>query len=219
MMCGLSDYLDKIILGDFRDVLKNIPDDSIDMVITDPPYPKKYSYVWEPLFEESARVLKPRGNFISLCGHYQLPLVLSTGEKYLRYWWILWMKQSRLNRLIGKGVAVLGKPAVWFLKERRRDFRVYKFPIDTITSSLSEDKFAKEYHKWGQSVNWFAHYIGELTLPGEVVLDPMCGSGSSIIACKLLDRHFIGVDNDPHAVETTRQRLDSEVLHVVEMAC
>ena len=202
-----EDFVDKIICGDFRDVVGYIPDNVIDMVITDPPYPKKFSYLWRPLFEMSSRVLMSRGNFISLCGHYQLPDVLDVGREYLRFWWILWMKQTKLNRLIGKGVAVLGKPAVWFLKDRRRDFREYKFPIDTITSSLSEDKFAKKYHKWGQSVNWFAHYIEELTKPGEIVLDPMVGSGSSIIACKLLDRNFIGIDISNEHCETTMQRI------------
>ena len=198
----------KIICGDFRNVIKQIPDNSIDMVITDPPYPKKFSYLWKPLFEQSARVLKPRGNFISLCGHYQLPDVLDVGREYLRFWWILWMEQSRLNRLIGKGVTVLGKPAVWFLKERRRDFREYKFPFDTIKSDLSQDKNAKKFHKWGQSENWFAHYIGELTKEGEVVLDPMVGAGASVIACKNLNRNYIGIDISEEYCKITRERLN-----------
>jgi len=207
-MLRKKDCLNKVICGDFREIIKEIPDNVIDMVITDPPYPKKYSYLWEPLFQESARILKPRGNFISLCGHYQLPDVLDIGRQHLRFWWILWMKQTKLNRLIGTGVTVLGKPGVWFLKERRRDFKEYKFPFDTITSDLSEDKYAKEYHKWGQSVNWFAHYIGELTKPNEIVIDPMCGSGSSLIACKLLGRNFIGIEINEEHCETARKRLD-----------
>ena len=104
-------------------------------------------------------------------------------------------------------MAVLGKPAVWFLKERRRDFREYKFPFDTIKSDLSQDKNAKKFHKWGQSENWFAHYIGELTKEGEVVLDPMVGAGASVIACKNLNRNYIGVDISEEYCKITRERL------------
>jgi len=198
----------RLIHGDFREAIKQIPDNSIDMVITDPPYPKEFMYLWRPLFEQSARILKPRGNFISLCGHYQLPEVLDIGREYLRFWWVLWMEQSKLNRLIGKGVAVLGKPAVWFLKERRRDFREYKFPFDTIKSNLSQDKDAKKLHKWGQAENWFAHYIGELTKEDEIVLDPMVGSGTTAIACLELKRKFIVIEKEKEYYDIAKERID-----------
>ena len=198
--------MNEIICGDFRKILQSIPSDSVDMVITDPPYSKKFMYLWDPLFSESSRILKSRGNFISLCGHYQLPEILDIGRKYLRFWWILWMKQSKINRLIGKGVTVLGKPAVWFLKDRRRDFREYRFPFDTISSS-TDDNYAKKYHEWGQSVNWFAHYIEELTKPGELVIDPMIGAGSVAVACKILNRNYIGIDVSEKYCNIAQQRI------------
>lgn len=196
-----------LICGDFRNIMPLIEDDSIDMIITDPPYKREYMHLWEPLFKESARVLKPQGNFISLCGHWQVPEVLNIGREYLRFWWILWMKQTKINRLIGKGVAVLGKPAVWFLKEKRRPLQEYGYPFDTISASLEEDRFAKEFHEWGQSVNWFAHYIGELTKEGEMVLDPMCGSGSSLVAAKLLGRNYMGIDKELDYITVSKDRL------------
>lgn len=186
----------KLYCGNCLEIMPMLVSESIDMVITDPPYPAEYSYLWEPVARETARVLKTKGNYITLLGHYQLPLVLSVTSKYLRYWWLLWMEQSNINRLIGKGVAVRGKPALWFVKERRRDFREYGYPFDTIRSSSIEDRNAKSVHKWGQSINWFAHYIGELTKPGETVLDPFLGSGSTGIACVRAGRNFIGIEND-----------------------
>ena len=200
----------KLILGDCLDEMKKISNESIDLVITDPPYPKKYMYLWEPLFEQSARILVDRGNFISLCGHYQLPDVLDIGRKYLRFWWVLWMTQTRINRLIGKGVAIKGKPGVWFLKNRRRDFKEYKFPFDTIHSNLNQDNEAKKLHKWGQSENWFEHYIQELTKPGEIVLDPFLGSGTTGVVCKRLDRNFIGIELDEKYFEIAKARINCE---------
>src|SRR6266576_7316412 len=43
---------------------------------------------------------------------------------------------------------------------------------------------------------------------GDVVLDPMCGSGTSLVAAALLERHWIGIDTEPKAIELTKARLD-----------
>ena len=206
-----DDFINKIICGDCNDVMSHIPDNSIDMIITDPPYPKEYDYLYKILFKHGARILKSRGNLISLCGHYQLPFVLDVGREHLRFWWILWMKQTKINRLIGKGVTVQGKPAVWFLKDRRRDFREYKFPFDTVEAKLSKDREAKKYHKWGQAVNWFEHYIGELTKQDEIVLDPFIGSGTTAIACIKLKRNYIGIDISNEYCEIARERINDPI--------
>jgi site-specific DNA-methyltransferase (adenine-specific) len=43
---------------------------------------------------------------------------------------------------------------------------------------------------------------------GDIVLDPMCGSGTSLVAAALLERHWIGIDTEPKAVELANARLD-----------
>lgn len=45
------------------------------------------------------------------------------------------------------------------------------------------------------------------TLKGQVVLDPFCGSGSSLVAAKALDRCYIGFDNDKNCIVTAEKRL------------
>lgn len=45
------------------------------------------------------------------------------------------------------------------------------------------------------------------TNPGDLILDPFCGSGTTLVAAKLLGRHGIGMDISPDAVELTKQRL------------
>lgn len=47
-----------------------------------------------------------------------------------------------------------------------------------------------------------------VTEPGDMVVDPFCGSGTTLVAAKLLNRHFLGVDASKEAVELTRQRLE-----------
>ena len=71
-----SSHLDVIINGDCREVLPSIPDDSIDLIITSPPYadsrkktyggihPNRYVDWYLPISRQLFRVLKPRGSFI-----------------------------------------------------------------------------------------------------------------------------------------------------------
>ena len=45
------------------------------------------------------------------------------------------------------------------------------------------------------------------TSPGDVVLDPFCGSGTTLVAAEALGRHPIGIDISSEAIELTRERL------------
>jgi site-specific DNA-methyltransferase (adenine-specific) len=42
----------------------------------------------------------------------------------------------------------------------------------------------------------------------DVVLDPMCGSGTTLVAAALLERHWIGIDTEPKAIELAKARID-----------
>jgi site-specific DNA-methyltransferase (adenine-specific) len=46
---------------------------------------------------------------------------------------------------------------------------------------------------------------------GDVVLDPFCGSGTTLVAAKLLGRQYIGIDINPDAIELTEKRLDAPI--------
>ena len=52
------------------------------------------------------------------------------------------------------------------------------------------------------------------TLPGQVVLDPFCGSGSALVAAKRLGRDYIGFDSDPAAIKTAKERLAPDLFEV-----
>lgn len=54
------------------------------------------------------------------------------------------------------------------------------------------------------------------TQPGHLVLDPFCGSGSTLVAAKASGRRFIGVDSDPSAVQTATARLEPTMLDEAE---
>ncbi|HJT83163.1 MAG TPA: ParB N-terminal domain-containing protein [Nitrososphaeraceae archaeon] len=66
----------RLMLGDFRDKGKEIEDNSIDLISTDPPYGEQYLYLYEDLAEFSARVLKPGGSIVFFVGHIILDQVI-----------------------------------------------------------------------------------------------------------------------------------------------
>jgi site-specific DNA-methyltransferase (adenine-specific) len=56
-------------------------------------------------------------------------------------------------------------------------------------------------------MQWLCRLI---TAPGGVVLDPFCGSGSTLVACVREQMHFIGIDAEEHYCEIARRRIAYE---------
>jgi 16S rRNA G966 N2-methylase RsmD len=63
-------------LGDFEFVFSDIPDGSVDCIITDPPYPHEFIDCWSKLSRVAKRILKPHGFCIAYSGQMYLPEVL-----------------------------------------------------------------------------------------------------------------------------------------------
>lgn len=200
----------QLLNSGFRSAMRGLESDyggAVSLVISDPPYENKYSDLWEPFAELSSRLLHEGGSLVTLLGHYQVPFVVEEFSSHLRYWWIGWLKHKNLNRLPGKWVCVNGKPFLWYVKGRRKK-KDYECPLDTIDPSAKDWVESKKAHKWGQPIEWFEHYIERLTDEGDLVLDPFMGGGTAGVACKKLNRNFIGIDIDPNCIESATKRIN-----------
>ena len=63
----------KLVYGDFiEQSQKEIPDSSIDLIFTDPPYGKEYLSLYQELAKLAVRVLKPGGSLVFLCRSYNI---------------------------------------------------------------------------------------------------------------------------------------------------
>ena len=80
-----------------------------------------------------------------------------------------------------------------------------KLKRDVIETSVAAVKGNK--HPAIYPVEVVEEFLHLLTLPGSLVLDPFMGSGSTAIACKKLDRHYIGYDINAEYCEDARQRI------------
>ena len=66
----------RLVHGDCREVCKDIPNNSIDLVLTDPPYDTESIPLYGELAKVAARVLKPGGSLVTYAGTYYLPQIL-----------------------------------------------------------------------------------------------------------------------------------------------
>lgn len=71
---------------------------------------------------------------------------------------------------------------------------------------------SKKDHPTPKPVQLAARFISLHTQPGDIVLDPFCGGGSTLIAAQLLGRRAIGVDTSAEYCEMTMRRLAQRVL-------
>jgi len=109
--------------------------------------------------------------------------------------------------IIGNVIVKIGKP--WSIKEYSPPHD-YKPEDSTVWSFPSRGDWAT--HSGNYRGNWSPYIprnlINKYTSPGETVLDQMCGSGTTLVECKLLGRNGIGIDINPDAVMVSRDRLN-----------
>lgn len=192
--------------GDSQYMPLMIPENNIDLVFTDPPYPKKYKHTFQYLADYCPDLMKDGASLVTITPHYLLPEVIEMFKDRLKYRWILNMDQEDgQHPRMAMGIEVMWKPMLWYVK------RAYPSGRGFLRDKVKIPKPSKEHHEWEQSIEWCMYYIERLCPKGGLVLDPYVGSGTTAIACKLLGRNFIGIDNDKNALAITLQRLKEMV--------
>ncbi len=197
----------QIIHGDMTDldIQKLIEPESIDAIITDPPYPKEYLPLWDDLATLAKRVLKPSGLLVTYCGHIYLDIIMEKLSKELQYYWTFALIQPGAhNRLFARNIFVEWKPILIFQKA---PFQLLtKWANDVVKSEQRE----KELHEWQQSESSAEELIKRLTVSNQIILDPFAGSGTNLLAAAKLGRKAIGIEKDEKYVKIIRERLGDQ---------
>ncbi len=94
-----------------------------------------------------------------------------------------------------------GKPSGTYNNEGKA---IHDF-IETGLTPLSEKKFGK--HPTQKPIKLMIHFVELLSNKGDLILDPFCGSGTSLLAAKMSGRKYIGFDMNPDYIEISSNRL------------
>jgi ParB-like chromosome segregation protein Spo0J len=192
----------EIRLGPLDDALADVPSESVDLILTDPPYPQEFLDVWEDLGLFAARTLKPGRLLVAYCGHRWLDECWDRlSYAGLRYAWLggLWFEGSGPS-VHDRRVFSGWRPVLMFSSG---EWEPRRWTKDAWVGGGRE----KDLHPWQQSLDTFLELVEGHSEEGELVVDPFLGSGTTAVAAARMNRRFIGCDVDPGAVATTRRRL------------
>lgn len=194
--------VDGLYLGDFREIGDKIPDASVDLIFTDPPYDRKAIKLYDGLGEFASRVLRPGGSLIAYIGQIQLPDAVADLSRHLRYWWTCSCYHSgpSLLRMNEYGIVNGWKPMLWFVKETRGDKTTF---INDVATGSRE----KSHHEWQQSEAEARYFIELLTDPDGFVVDPFCGGGTTPVACIGLGRKWAAFEIDEANMSRASERI------------
>ena len=212
----------EIFNEDCLEGMKLLPDGSIDLIATDPPYcvgassnGVKSSFTdfnmlrpfWEQCIGEWRRVLKDGGHVYCCTDWRTYPFLYPLFVKYLCVrnlivWDYAWLKAGYWYRASHELIIFATNG------NGKRAFS----PSETDVWRIPPVNFTKtRLHNAQKPVELMARMITNSSREGDTVLDPFAGSGTTAVACVKLGRKFIGYELDEQFFEIARKRIDEAI--------
>ena len=250
----------ELIQGDCLEKMKDIPDGSVDMVLTDPPYGTtacKWDSIipLEPMWEQLKRVIKPNGAIVLTASQPFTTTLISSNMKMFKYCWV-WVKtrasghihaknkpmkihedvcvfssgttvhkgQSKLRMVYNpQGIIEVNKQsyrpsrgtgdyAICGVRPSHKQTLTHThegYPKSTI--NISSEHNVGNDHPTQKPVALMEYLIKTYTNEGETVLDFTMGSGTTGVACKNLNRNFIGIELDETYFAVAQKRINENL--------
>lgn len=198
--------LDTVVCADARDWCVRLPDDCVGLIFTDPPYLRDYLWAYGWLAALGARKLRPGGWLLAMGGGLYGDEILSAMARHLTYHYTLQVQLTGSATCVwrphGQNAPVIArmKPIYVFARGRAT-------PRTVVYTPFAGDGNDKRWHRWGQDEKSARYYVDCFSAEGDLVIDPFCGGGTTLLVCQALGRHYIGIDIDATAVETALARL------------
>jgi len=224
--------IDRIYCGDCLDLMREMPDKGVDLVLTDPPYgigeaAGKNKTRGGPAFGNPTKIVPARdygfcewdnmrleGNYLSEMARISKNQIIFGGNYYADLLdptscWLVWDKDNGENDFADCELAWTSfKTAV----------RKFKWRWNGM---LQEDMRHREerIHPTQKPVPLFVWILEKYSKPGDLVLDPFLGSGTTAIACLRTGRHFIGIEKHEPYFLKAQERIDKERQQVRLIPC
>jgi len=209
----VKDKENQVICGDCLEVLKTLPNESVDCIITDPPYGTntnqrdtfmvgEFSNIMPLVLPELFRVLKKDGAFYCFTSWSRMSDWLIRYQQYFKLQNIIvWDKKKHSGCYSSQSWQFTWEGIFFGIKGKRK---IYKYMPDVISSNEKGKRIAMQ-----KPVDIIEKLIEASTKENDIILDPFIGSGSTLVACKKLNRKYIGIEINPDYVEITRQRINN----------
>lgn len=234
--------------GDCLDLMKEIPDNSVDMIFCDLPYGTT-ACKWDKaiqldvLWNQYKRIIKSNGAVLLFGKQPFTTDLINSNRKWYRYSWV-WLKNIANGYLNAKvmPLQVMEDITVFYRhkpiynpqiekgferktskassKRKCKAAEVYnkaicikdydsteRYPINVLY--FERDKHKTCLHPTQKPVALLEYLVKTYTDIGGVVLDNCMGSGSTGVACKKLERNFIGIELEEKYFDIAKKRIDS----------
>jgi site-specific DNA-methyltransferase (adenine-specific) len=228
--------------GDCLDYMKVIPTNSVDLVLTDPPYnlglfmhnrqtnlnkmrDNHFAYSgWDDLtfdewennmrlfFQETNRVLRKRGSLLMFMSLIKVETIIRLAEENGFYYKTVgvWHKTNPMPRNMNLHFVNSTECWLYFINEGttgtfNNSGKVIHDYYETSVTPLKEKKFGS--HPTQKPLDLVNHFVKLLSKPGDVVLDPFMGSGTTGVSCEIHERKFMGIELEPTYYEITKSRI------------
>ena len=217
-----------LIQGDCLEYLKGLPDNSVDLVVTDPPYDinatgkgiitkRNIKYVEQiqgitkgfddSVLPELERVLKGINLYI-FCSHNQIIPLLDyfVKERNCFYTILSWHKSNPLPTC--NNTYLKDTEYCLFFRERGVPiYGTYHTKFTYYVTGINQTDKAKYGHPTIKPLPLIQNYVLNSSKEGDVVLDPFMGSGTTGVACINTNRSFIGVEIDSNYYNIAQNRI------------
>ena len=222
----------QVIQGDCIEVLQGFPQEIFDMILTDPPYGidfwsnrsdaheriKNDDYEnWRvslpKWFEEMKRVLKSKGVCIYFApGGNKFPVTIEMTGEFIKYFHFI-NSVSWDKMVLGTGWKYRNQYEIILVGGKSKVYNFYDS-----SKSLSNVVRCRRItpgrnsHPTPKPVNLLKHFVRIHSRPGDLILDPFCGGGSTLIACRELGRDFVGIEIEHEFVQLAKWNLASAMM-------
>ena len=199
---GLPSSTVELACGDFRVESQKISAESIDLILSDPPYPREFHSLYADLAVVAERVLKPSGFLVCMTGQNNFPelmnSLLSTG---LEFYWLCGLRLTQHGQRFETNMMNGWKPLIVLQKSPRKKQDIWL--VDLIDGAGRE----KDLYEWQQDTLSARKLIEAFSAPEQTVYDPFLGVGSFGVAAQELKRRFIGHELDEGRFQQSVERL------------
>ena len=214
-----------LMQGDCLERMREIPDCSVDMVLTDPPYGMNYqsnrrtatdkfnkivdddNLDWLDYFcEDLHRVMKNNSAAYVFCSWHKVDVFKVAIERHFKVKNLLvWVKNNHGSGDL-KGAYAPKHEFVFFAHKGRCLLRDGRRPDILDFAKVSGSKLV---HPTEKPVNLIERLVKDASDEYDTVFDPFMGSGTTGVAAKNLKRSFIGIELDPTYFQIAKERIES----------